>query len=45
MLEFQKDSERLLDATLDMDGTAVSTQIERIHNAYVSCLSITMKTR
>ena len=36
MLEFQKDSERLLDATLDMDGTAVSTQIERIHNAYVS---------
>ena len=36
MLEFQKHSERLLDATLDMDGTAVSTQIERIHNAYVS---------
>ena len=36
MLEFQKDSERLLDATLDMDGTTVSTQIERIHNAYVS---------
>lgn len=36
MLEFQKDSEHLLDATLDMDGTAVSTQIERIHNAYVS---------
>lgn len=36
MLEFQKDSERLLDATLDMDGITVSTQIERIHNAYVS---------
>ena len=36
MLEFQKDSEHLLDATLDMDGTTVSTQIERIHNAYVS---------
>ena len=36
MLEFQKDSERLLDVTLDIDGTAVSTQIERIHNAYVS---------
>ena len=36
MLEFQKDSERLLGATLDMDGTTVSTQIERIHNAYVS---------
>ncbi|MGN9173547.1 AAA family ATPase [Lachnospiraceae bacterium HCP1S3_A8] len=36
MLEFQKGSERLLDATLDMDGTTVSTQIERIHNAYVS---------
>ena len=36
MLEFQKDSERLLDATLDMDETTVSTQIERIHNAYVS---------
>lgn len=36
MLELQKDSERLLDATLDMDGTTVSTQIERIHNAYVS---------
>ena len=36
MLEFQKDSARLLGATLDMDGTTVSTQIERIHNAYVS---------
>lgn len=38
MLAFQQDSERLLDATLDMDGMAVAAQIEKIHNEYVSVI-------
>ena len=31
-------SESLLDAILDMDGTAVAAQIEKIHNEYVSVI-------
>lgn len=31
-------SESLLDATLDMDSTAVAAQIEKIHNEYVSVI-------
>lgn len=38
MLSFQRDSERLLDATLDMDGITVAAQIEKIHNEYVSVI-------
>lgn len=38
MLLFQQASERLLDATLDMDGVAVAKQIEEIHNEYVSVI-------
>ena len=38
MISFQQDSESLLDATLDMDGTAVAAQIEKIHNEYVSVI-------
>ena len=38
MLVFQKESESLLDATLDMDGIAVAAQIEKIHNEYVSVI-------
>lgn len=38
MLQFQHESEKLLDATLDMDGVAVAGQIERIHDEYVSML-------
>lgn len=36
MLRFQQESEKLLNATLDMDGNYVAEQIERIHNEYVS---------
>ena len=36
MILFQQESERLLDATLDMDSVAVAAQIEKIHNEYVS---------
>lgn len=38
MLTFQQESERLLDATLDMDGVEVAAQIEKIHNEYVSVI-------
>ena len=38
MLMFQQESERLLDATLDMDGVMVGTQIEKIHNEYISVI-------
>ena len=37
-IAFQQESERLLDATLDMDGEVVATQIEKIHNEYVSVI-------
>lgn len=40
MISFQQDSESLLDATLDMDGTAVAAQIEKIYNEYVSVMTI-----
>jgi hypothetical protein len=38
MITFQQESERLLDATLDMDGEAVAAQIETIHNEYASSI-------
>ena len=38
MLKFQQDSERLLDATLNMDGTAVASWIDKIHNEYASVI-------
>lgn len=38
MLLFQQESEKLLDATLDLDGSAVASQIEKIHNEYVSVI-------
>ena len=38
MLLFQQESERLLDATLDMDGVQVAEQIEKIHNEYTSVI-------
>ena len=38
MLIFQKESELLLDATLDMDGETVAAQIEKIHEEYVSVI-------
>ena len=38
MLTFQKESEKLLNATLDMDGAAVAAQVEKIHNEYVSVI-------
>lgn len=38
MLGFQNASERLLDATLDMDGRAVAAQVEKIHNGYASAI-------
>ena len=38
MLQFQQQSEDLLNATLDMDGAAVAEQIENIHNAYASAI-------
>lgn len=38
MLEFQQDSEALLNATLDMDGEAAAEQIEKIHNEYASVI-------
>lgn len=36
MLVFQQESENLLDATLDLNGSEVAKQIEKIHNKYVS---------
>ena len=38
LMFFQRESERLLDATLDMDGTSVAEQIEKIHEEYVSAI-------
>ena len=38
LLHFQQESEKLLNATLDMDGEAVAAQIEKIHNEYVSVI-------
>lgn len=38
MIKFQQESEELLGATLDMDGTAVAKKIEKIHNDYVSAI-------
>ena len=35
MILFQQESEKLLDATLEMDCPVVSAQIEKIHNEYV----------
>ena len=35
---FQRESERLFDATLDMYGTSVAEQIEKIHEEYVSAI-------
>ena len=37
-LAFQQDSEKLLDATLDMNGSIVADQIEKIHSEYVSAI-------
>lgn len=34
MLVFQQESENLLDATLDLNGSEVAKQIEKIHNEY-----------
>lgn len=36
MLQFQQESEKLLNATLDMDSDTVAAQIEKIHNEYIS---------
>lgn len=38
MLTFQQESEDLLDATLDMDATAVAEGIEKIHTEYASTI-------
>lgn len=38
MFKFQQESENLLNATLDMDATAVAKQIEKIHTEYVSVI-------
>ena len=38
LMIFQRESEGLLDATLDMDGTSVAEQIEKIHEEYVSAI-------
>lgn len=38
MILFQQESEKLLDATLEMDCPVVSAQIEKIHNEYVSVI-------
>lgn len=38
MLLFWRESENLVEATLDMDGDAVAGQIEKIHNEYVSVI-------
>ena len=37
-VEFQKQSEELLNATLDMDCSKVAEQIEKIHTEYVSAI-------
>ena len=38
MAAFQRDSDKLLNATLDMDGASVAMQIEKIHNEYASVI-------
>ena len=38
MLMFYQESESLLNATLDMDSETVSSQIEKIHNEYMSVI-------
>ncbi|MCI5828233.1 MAG: ATP-binding protein [Lachnospiraceae bacterium] len=38
LLDFQRESEYLLDATLDMDGEAVARGIEKIHMEYTSVI-------
>ena len=38
MILFQQESEKLLDATLDMDAFTVAEQIEKIHNEYASAI-------
>ena len=38
MILFQQESEKLLDATLEMDCPVVAAQIEKIHNEYVSVI-------
>ena len=38
MAAFQRDSNKLLNATLDMDGASVAMQIEKIHNQYASVI-------
>ena len=38
MIQFQQESENLLNATLDMDELTVAKQIEKIHNDYVSVI-------
>ena len=38
MAAFQRDSDKLLNATLDMDGASVAMQIEKIHNEYASSI-------
>ena len=37
-ISFKKDSDKLLDATLNMDEALVASQIEKIHNEYVSAI-------
>ncbi len=38
LIEFQQDSEHLLEATLEMDEEAVAAHIEKIHNEYASSI-------
>lgn len=38
MIHFQKESDRLLEATLDMDAEEVASTIEKIHMEYVSTI-------
>ena len=38
MITFQQESDRLLDATLNMDNAAVAAQIEKIHHEYTSVI-------
>ena len=38
LIAFQRESEKLLDATLDMDGEAVTKMIEKIHIEYASMI-------
>lgn len=45
MITFQQESERLLDATLDMDGAAVAAQIEKSIMSTRLSSSIITKTR